>query len=382
LNHSVLNLYQPLRVTTSRQLRRLMCALPLLCLAAPVPANTEAWVEMNDDKTYSFEVDVNSVKQTTQSEYRVTWRRASQAGKWRSVEAGRVDCSKQSVFTERSVRTDASLFPSEPQKQVAETDFVAGTSTSWWGTKQISNDEKLRAMDFPAAGSPQGRVVRLLCQNHPGFRETHELMGDFVQQQWRCGSSDLAAAPMCKTDLGTRELVGQLLVRLDQVEKACALSSDDTNLVGDVWLKQAMKCSNAKCDLGSMHMGVASLGSDLSRASAGQRCSFVLSAIESAKEEKERNKSIVRFGACVARAVPELDDRVSPANVVAEGVYAACREKLSPALANNTSFSNGVLPSVTRRVLETRQRPAESKGKTPGKPAESKPARARPNSQT
>lgn len=261
------------------------------------------------------------------------------------------------------------MYPSDPERQVFTRDFIDGTSTSFWGRKPLSEDEKMRAVQFPTSGSSQSRLVRALCQNELFFRQFHELTGDDVQKQWGCGTPRLAKAPMCEPDLETRELLGQLIMRMGQVEKACAVSDEQTNLVTRVWLKDVEACRGAACDLGTLRMRVGGLGDDLSRAAAGQRCSYLPNAVKRAQQDEARDAASLRFTACLAKTIPELDDRVSPADVVAEGVYAACRSELTPDLASSSNFATTVIPSVTSQVLRARKESRKSASKPQPKPA-------------
>ncbi|MFT3816416.1 MAG: hypothetical protein QM750_02090 [Rubrivivax sp.] len=292
-----------------------------------------------------------------------------------STDTLRVECGEHKVVTERSVSINRSMYPSDPERQVFTRDFIEETSTSYWGRKPLSADEKMRAVRFPTSGSPESRLVRVLCQNEPFFKQFHELTGDDVQKQWGCGTPRLANAPMCKPDLETRELLGQLIMRISQVEKACALSGEQANLVTRVWLKEMETCRSAKCDLGALSMGVEGLGGDLTRAAAGQACTFIARSTQMARDSEAKDASEVRFTACLAKTIPELDDKVSPANVVAEGVYAACRDQLTPELAGSSNFATTVLPSVTGQVLRARQESRKPTPKQAPKPAAKQKAR-------
>lgn len=326
----------------------------ILCSAVPASVSAQAWIAMDDGKGYRYELDAETVERITNGEYRVRWRWGREFVDDFSMNTLRVDCQQHKVSTERSVSINRPMYPSDPERQVFTRDFIEGNSISFWGTKPLSPDEKMRAVRFPTSGSPESRLVRLLCQNEPFFKQFHELTGDDLQKRWGCGTPQFANAPMCRPDLETRELLGQLIGRMDQVEKACALTSDDASLILRVWLKEVEVCRNASCDLSSLRIGVDGLGGDLSKAQAGRSCTFVASAVERARHSEVRDVASLRFTACLARTIPDIDDKVSPANVVAEGVYAACRGELTPDLASSSSFASTMLPSVTSQVLRAR----------------------------
>ncbi|MFN3738072.1 hypothetical protein [Hydrogenophaga sp.] len=328
---------------------------------------------MDDGKGFRYEFDADAVERVTNGVYRVKWRWGRELVNDYSTNTSRVECGEHKLVTERSVSINRALYPSDPERQVFTRDFIEGESTSFWGRKPLSADEKMRAVQFPTSGSPQSKLVRILCQNEPFFRQFHELSGEDVQRQLGCGTPRLANALMCKTDLETRELLGQLIMRVDQIEKACAVNDEQTNQVARVWLKDVETCRSAKCDLDALKMGVQGLGDDLMRAAAGQACTFVMRVTERAKDIEARDAASLRFTACLAKTIPELDDKVSPANVVAEGVYATCRGQLTPDLASSSSFASSVLPSVTSQVLRVRQESRKPAPKPATKP-KAKPA--------
>jgi hypothetical protein len=350
-------------IMLSRQIRTLQSlvangVLAVLFAAVPTSATAEAWVAVDNGKGYRYEFDSDAVERVTNGVYRVKWRWGIEFVNHFSTDTLRVECGEHKVVTERSVSFNRSMYPAEPDKQVFTTDFTEGASTSFWGKKPLSADEKMRAVRFPTSGSPESRLVRTLCQNEPFFRQFHEVAGEEVQKQWGCGSPRLANAPMCKPDLETRELLGQLLMRTDQVNKACAVGAEQTNLIMRVWLKAVEACrgtGGTVCDVEILRMQVSGLGGDLSSAAAGQRCNYAPGAIERARLDEARDASVAVFRKCLDETIPKLDDKVSPANVVAEGVYASCRGQLTPDLASNATFTARAIPGITAQVLQARQ---------------------------
>lgn len=369
----------PSRLTRNVQSLVANGVLAVLFAAAPTLATAEAWVAMDNGKGYRYGFDADAVERVTNGVYRVKWRWGREFVNDFSTDNLRVECGEHKVVTERSVSLNRSMYPSDPARQLFSNDFLEGTSTSYWGKKPLSAEEKMRAVRFPTSGSPESRLVRALCQGEPFFRQFHEVAGENVQKRWGCDTPRLATAPMCKPDLETRELLGQLIMRIDQVEKACALSSDDANLISRVWLKEAEACRGTVCDLSLMQMSIDGLGGDLMRAAAGERCTYAASAVGRAQQSEARDAASVRFTDCLARTIPELDDKVSPANVVAEGVYAACRDQLTPELASSSNFATTVIPSVTSQILRARQQSRKPIPKPQPKPAvKPKPAPAAP----
>ena len=103
----------------------------------------------------------------------------------------------------------------------------------------------------------------------------------------------------------------------------------------------------------------------------GEGCTGASSLLRMMDEDEFRETSIAAFNECALHAVRDLDDRVSPANVVAEAAFGSCRGKLTPGLASSTAFSSRLLPSMTAAVLRNRQ----------AKPAAPQPAPAAPKAQ-
>ena len=372
----------PSRLTRTLQSLVSNGALAVLFAAAPTPATAEAWVAMDNGKGYRYEFDADAVERVTNGVYRVKWRWGREAVSEYTRDTLRVECEEHKVVTERSVSINRWMDAANPERQVVTDDYIAGTSTSFWRTTPLSADQKMRAVRYPTSGTPESRLVRALCQNEPFFRQFHEGIGEDAQKRWGCGTPRLANAPMCQPDLGTRELLGQLFMRTEQIEKACAVSDEQTNLVTRVWLKEAEACQGTSCDLGILRMKVSGLADDLSRAAAGQRCIYLANAVISAQQSEARDAASVPFTECLAKTIPELDDKVSPANVVAEGVYAACRGQLTPDLASSSNFATTVIPSVTSQVLRARQESRKPVPKPQPKPAaKPKPAPATPAGQ-
>lgn len=350
----------------------------LLCAFAAATTHSASWKVINSTPGgFRYEVDTDSLQQIQQGEYRVLYRWGVDLERDFSLETLSLDCFNQSALTTRSVTTNRNMFRGEPEWQVSVSDFAAGTVTRGGRTSPVSADERMRALSFPTLTEPKGKILRMACAEESLFKALHEATGLELQRKSGCDRPDMQSAPLCKPDVESRELLGQMITRLGQAARACALTDAQVNLLGRVWLKDAEVCRAGNCDLQLMAMRISGLGTDLARAAAGQPCTYIPPTLKSAEQAEARDEGVARFRECLKKSVPELDDRISPANVVAEGVFAACRGQLSADMVGNTTFASTVLPSLTTMVLRHRQesRKPEPPTTKPTRPSQTRPAK-------
>lgn len=352
----------------------------ILCLlTAPAASQTQApsWTDLDAKRVGTLELDTNSVANVDGKVFRATWRSGTDLQREYSVNTGRIDCDDSSITLELSVWF-STIGGSRTPQQSSVYNYVTGTvafASSSWKAKEMSwadKDWEMTRLSFPEIGSRDGRIVRAICQGVPDFRDKHEVVGDEIQKVVGCGSKAMTSSPLCRSDLATRELLGQMFQRILQVDNACSADPKDTSAMGDVWLDEAKTCPRAApdCDLVVLRMQVDGLGKDLARAAAGKQCSSLPRYLKSAREsvakaaaDAEITKSAKRFVGCADAKIPLLDDKASPADVVAKGVFGACSAELAPELRSNEKYAELMMPQLIGRVLEQRSKSRQTPAK-------------------
>lgn len=198
-------------------------------------------------------------------------------------------------------------------------------------------------------------MIQLICrQEFSGLSRTKAATK--FQQRLGCGSRTGEGLPFCANDPATLETLYLLFFRLAQVQEACATSQAQLDSVLHNWLVTVTECTSKQgCGISLLQLDVSGLGDDLSRAASHQACSYIQSSITSAAEDQEKRDSITRFKACAKRSIPALDDRISPADVIASALFGVCRAELIPQLAQSKVFADGVLSTLSAAVLQQRK---------------------------
>lgn len=351
---------------TAKEWRCLTIALVALVPWLPTRA-TAQWIDIPYAKPWLLQVDQSAVRKIASDEFRVTWRVGRDLERNFTEMSGRINCDDVRLDLEHETRIDKAMWP-DPAWHTWKYNYLDGISEYAGRKSKMDARERSRAVQFPSTGSSEFRVIRYLCESEAGFREAHELGGASLQARFRCDRADRAITAMCKPDRETRELLGLLTTRVNQVEDACEVESDKiTNLLAH-WLGTSMKCrtrNGEACGLYNLRLALDGLGGDLTRRHFGQACEYLPAALKTMENDEHEEAALDRFRSCVAKTVPKLDDRISPANVVAEGVLGSCRSRLPPNLASSPDFTSGILPTLTTAVLRSRQMPKPRAARKP-----------------
>lgn len=343
--------------------KRLWLIIAVLTLIAGHPTTASAqWIDLPYAKPFLLQVDSSSALRILDGEFRVSWRFGRDLEKRFSEYSGRIDCFDIRVVLEHETVIDRTGWP-DPMFHAWHYNYRDRTS-EYGGRKSVMNEEqRWRAVKYPEAGSSEFQVMRYLCESEPGFKEQHELRGESLQARNRCDRADNAAKAMCKPDQETRELLGLLTIRTVQIEEACEVDSDELDSLLAHWLLESSKCrprGGKPCGLSSLRSATYRLGEDLARAQLGQPCRYIPIALQSMQEKERDEIALDLFRMCITKTIPALDDRISPANIVAEGAIASCRSHLPSDLTSGTEFTSGILPTITAEVLRARKKPRSS----------------------
>lgn len=352
---------------TIRANKRIWWAIALLALAWTPTIATAQWTDIPYAKPFFLQIDPSSVLKTSDTEFRLSWRFGRDPERRFSEYIGRIDCFDVKVVLEQESRVDKTGWP-DPKYHTSKYNYREGT-TEYIGRKSVMDDqERSRAVHYPGAESSEFQVIRYMCESEPGFKEAHELRGASVQARNKCDRADNATKAMCKPDQETRELLGLLITRTVQMEEVCGADSDQMDALLAYWIAESLKCrtrGGEPCGMYSLQSATSTLGEDLSSAQLGQPCRQLPIALRSMEKRERDELALDSFRNCVTNSIQALDDRISPANVVAEGVIASCRSHLPSDLVSGTEFTSGIVPTITAGVLRSRQKqpPATHKRK-------------------
>lgn len=351
---------------TAKEWRCLTIALVALVPWLPTRA-TAQWIDIPYAKPWLLQVDQSAVLRIASDEFRVTWRVGRDLERNFTEMSGRINCDDVRLDLEHETRIDKAMWP-DPAWHTWKYNYLDGISEYAGRQSKMGARERSRAVQFPETGSSEFRVIRYLCESEAGFKEAHELGGASLQARFKCDRADRAVTAMCKPDQETRELLGLLITRINQVEDACEVDSDKITDLLAHWLRTSMKCrirSGETCGLYNLRSAIDGLGKDLTSVHFGQACEYLPAALQSMERDQHQEAALDLFRSCVAKTIPKLDDRISPANVVAEGVFGSCRSHLPPTLATSPDFTSGILPTLTAEVLRSRQMPKPRAARKP-----------------
>lgn len=341
-----------------------LASLALLGLA--LTAQAESWLDISLVPGSSFlQLDKDSVAQTSDNTFTATWRVGIALNQAYFVKHGTVDCRQESLQLETSTYVDPHPLMGRPELIEIVTNYATGKSISGGQASPLSEAERAKSAEFPSGASAEGKLLQRVCQQHYLSQGRREASAAAVQKELGCSSAAMVGSPLCAKDATTLETLHSLFLRLEQIEQACSISRAQINLLLHSWLADVAECVRTVqgCGISLIQLDISGLGGDLGRVARKQSCAYVPRAIQDAAENEERRASRARFQACIKRTIPALDDRVSSADVVASGVFGACRGELTPNLAQSEVFANGVLPGLTAEVLELRRQARQSSSK-------------------
>jgi len=305
--------------------------LGTLVTVVPV-TQAQDWVTVAGDPSGAhLQIDQDAISQVSDGSFTAAWRLGSAGGRF-TVSVGTVECTTEAL-------------------NLSKPDFL--------GSKHI----------YPAGREFLGAVIWHVCGRLPQYRTARESQIAVSRARVRCDSKSPAVAPeLCANSEDAKEALRILYLRIEQVELACNLSRDQAESIAQGLFASIEVCRVSKpdCGVGLVMLQAQGLGGDLGRVALGQRCTYTPWAVAEAAETLERQASVGRFQRCVDLAITKLDDRVSPADVVAEGVIGACRDQLVPMLATSAVFANAVRPKLIARILLQRRQAAP---RPPAKPA-------------
>lgn len=338
-------------------IRTLLCILTLVGLSSKIHA--ESWVDLAETKSVGFlQLDLDTISQAGENKFSATWRTGMGLKISYFIRQGVADCENDALKIERESYIGSVSSSNLPEVPSSTSDFITGKLTVGGQIFRLSDDDRFRSVVFPASGTAEARLTRYLCQSYAIYRLKHELTGEVVQKEFGCADAKVMGSPLCATDLATRDTLGALFMRLNQVQHACALSGEQVNVIANDWLSIPRECrgTGASCDLSAVRIGISGLGKDLARVVSKQNCEFVALSLKSAEENEERRVGLQRFSACVRRTISELDDKVTGPDVIAKGVFSACRGELSAQLAQSDVYASRVQSGLIAAVLEFRRK--------------------------
>jgi len=327
-------------------------------LGAVMSAQAENWIDVRSGPGSSFfSYDADAVSSLGDQKYFGIWRSGLSMDLPYNIYQGIVDCELESLSLERSayVQADPIIIKFDPQPAV--TDYVVGKYTKGDYSRQLTGSEKKGRNQFPSGTSPEGMFIKQVCYKQNSDELPYESKVNAFQEALGCGTAQgTANSPLCAQDAPGLEILRSLFMRLDQVQAICSMQVSEMDALVNFWLSKVKTCKGPKnCDLLLLQWEVSGLGADLGRAASNESCSYVAQSIKRMEEDKAHSQDAMRFRVCTARNIQELDDRLSPANVVAEAVYAICRTEFAPDLAKSKKFAETVIPAVTGQVLKARK---------------------------
>ena len=319
-----------------------------------VAAHAESWVTISSMPGRALlQLDTDSVVKTSDSTSQATWRYGKSFEKSYVKKHGTIDCRNESMRLDTKTQW-AFQDPVFPNGILIN--YAAASDSPNSRARPLSELERAEAFEFPDGGG-NAQLFHRVCELEDLSEARLEESAAAIQKLFGCGSDAMVGSSLCARDAVTAETLHFLVLRLQQIEQACAITAVQMNMLLKSWLADDAACrrDGQRCDLWQMQLKVSGLGSDLARVALKQSCSFAPQAVQEAVVNDERRLSTARFRRCIARLIPELDDRVSSADVVASGALGSCRRELTPDLARSKTFSDAVLPGLTAAVLESRR---------------------------
>lgn len=331
-------------------------------LALADSAHAENWTDYRlPASTTFFQIDLDSVQLLAPGRFSATWRTGFAKGQPYFLKRGVVDCASESLQLETSayVETDPVLL--KHGRAAPVTNFQSAT---------LSGAERARMVEFPTSASLESQFIHEICGGSPRLSDKRRAGALAIQKEIGCGSSALGGSPACADDDAILEAVYALVFRMGQAQQACQMSSEQMSDLLTSWLADVPACTGAlpSCGLPLLRLSEHGLNEDLARAAAGEACRYLPQALTRAAEGDERRAATARFQACVKRSIPELDDRVSSADVIASGAFGACRRELPAYVAQDAGFEAKLRPGLTTAVLEFRRLSRQSGAAKPKKP--------------
>lgn len=298
-------------------------ALSTLVAVAPAVTRAENWLIVAGDPSGArIEVDQDAISQVSDASFNAAWRAAYARNGFNPTGVGTVDCSTEAIHL------------SKPDR---------------FGIKDI----------YPAGREDLGAVVWHVCRRLPQYNKARDSQIAMSRARVKCDSkSPEVAAQLCETSEDAQDALRVLYLRISQVERACNLSEDQVQsivqgLSADV---EICRVSTPNCGVGVLTQEAQGFGWDITRLALGPGCTYTPQALAKAAESLALKGSLQRFKGCVRLEIAKLDDRVSPADVIADGVFGACRDQLVPMLATSELFAKGLQPKIIASILLHRER--------------------------
>ena len=333
----------------------LLILFPLLTLTS----NAANWVDLFDSETLPLtrntliaEIDLDSITQTSTAEYEVDVKDALRNMSHFTVKRLQINCLNDTALTLK-----------------ATTDWGHGERRSTdYSNPNIDKFLIERRMSYPVYGQTNWKVIRAVCGEKWRDKESRQKLGDSVQHNLFCEKAEYRNFPFCKKDEKTIELLSSIGLRMYQVIEGCKAPSADVMRVllgyGDSIISSC-KDSNAKyCNTNNLYTFASVLESDLRKLFEKKYCTQINDAIEETKNQAKRNVVLQKFTTCTAKMLVELDDRVSPADVIASGAIGACQIILGDSSASTQQFIDAQKQALTGAVLINRRKAI----KPPNKP--------------
>lgn len=304
------------------QVTRLL-VLGTLFTVMPGITRAEDWVTVAGDPAEArLEIDQDSISQVSDTSFTAAWRLASARDGFKAISNGTIDCANEVLRL--------------PKPDVR-------------GSNRV----------YPAGRAFLGAVVWHVCGRLSEYRSARERQIAAARARAECDSKSAEVAPeLCANSEDAKEALRILYLRIGQVQLACNLSKGQAESIALGIFSDVRVCrvSTPNCGVGLVTQHAEGLGGDLGRVELGQRCSYTPWIVAKAAEALESDESVKRFQRCADLAVSKLDDRVSPADVVADGVFGACRDELVPMLASSAVFASTVRPKIIANILLHRQK--------------------------
>jgi hypothetical protein len=310
-----------------------------------------------------MELDTESVvKLSTGNYFTAVWQSGQTREKPMTIFSGLVNCELESLVISRRTYFDGKNPP-------LVTDYLTGTLSSDTYKSELSEQEKIRGIEYPVSTTDNGLLIANVCQRLNGLPQPMTEAIAPLRQKVSCSVSKTHF--VCREDPVSEALVRSLLVRISQAELVCPLDSSQLSEMANSWLNKVTedcKSNELSCGKSFLEIAIGGLGNDLARHGRGDTsCSFAQSSTKSAALDNKKKASIDVFNKCASEASAKLDDRTSGADVIAQAVYGKCQQELHPELTNSKMFKDAVMPRLTGMVLESRSKRA-SPSKTPSKP--------------
>ena len=219
-------------------------------------------------------------------------------------------------------------------------------------------------------------AVSSIAQIQPkevSFDDLYSQIAVDLRSSWRCNSSNpLVPAFWCRKDQEIDNALGSAAFKLRAARSACGLSSEDANSVLMSKLPTGLRCGgDDRCNMANLGLFNSSLeDADPSKGD----CSTIKYALERLREEEVRSRATEAFWRCVDTTARTIDDRISPADSVATGVWGMCQSAFAASgqgqrsLANNPYVKDAVMPKIVARVLAERARSKQASPPAPSKP--------------